>query len=88
MLVKIYRFIVTMIATPLAVISVIVGGVMMMMSAGNPNLMGTGKKIIPYYRDTKAFLRNCAGSRTPRPAKRKRKAISSGVRSWTSAPGP
>jgi len=46
MLVKIYEFIVWWIATPLAVIAIIIGGVMMMISAGNPNLLGTGKKIL------------------------------------------
>lgn len=46
MLVNIYKFIVFDIATPLAIIALIVGGVFMMISAGNPNLMGTGKKIL------------------------------------------
>ena len=45
MLGNIYSFLVLQIATPLAVIALIVGGVLMMISAGNPNLMGTGKKI-------------------------------------------
>jgi hypothetical protein len=45
MLVKIYNFIVQDIATPLAIISLTVGGILMMMSAGNPNLMTLGKKI-------------------------------------------
>ena len=45
MLVNIYTFIVKWIATPLATIALIIGGILMMISAGNPNLMGTGKKI-------------------------------------------
>jgi len=43
---KIYNFIVIDLATPLAVIAVIVGGVFIMASAGNPNAMATGKKIL------------------------------------------
>ena len=35
-----------MIATPLAVIALIVGGIFIMISAGNPNLLGNGKKIL------------------------------------------
>ena len=31
-------------ATPLATVAVIVGGILMMVSGGNPNLMGLGKK--------------------------------------------
>jgi hypothetical protein len=45
MLAIIYDFIVKWIATPLAIISLTVGGILMMMSAGNPNLMTLGKKI-------------------------------------------
>jgi len=45
MLGSIYSFIVFQIATPLAIIAVTVGGILMMISAGNPNLMGTGKKV-------------------------------------------
>jgi type IV secretory pathway VirB2 component (pilin) len=45
MLVKIYNFIVFYIATPLAVIAIIIAAIMMMISAGNPNLLGMGKKI-------------------------------------------
>ena len=45
MLGKIYDFIVKDIATPLAIIAITIGGIMMMISAGNPNLMATGKKI-------------------------------------------
>jgi hypothetical protein len=46
MLGRIYSFIVLDIATPLAVIALIIGGILMMISAGNPNLAGTGKKIL------------------------------------------
>ena len=46
MLVRIYDFIVKMIATPLAVIAIIIGAILMMISAGNPNLMSTGKKVL------------------------------------------
>ena len=46
MLVEIYSFIVWQIATPLAIIAIIVGAIFMMISAGNPNLFGTGKKIL------------------------------------------
>ena len=43
---NIYNFIVIQIATPLAVVALIVGGIMLMVSAGNPNLAGLGKKIL------------------------------------------
>ncbi len=46
MLDRIYSFIVIDIAGPLAVISLIIGGICMLVSAGNPGLMGLGKKII------------------------------------------
>ncbi|MCX6724053.1 MAG: hypothetical protein NT155_02645 [Candidatus Staskawiczbacteria bacterium] len=46
MLARIYSFIVWYIATPLAVIALTLGGLFMMISAGNPNLMGLGKKIL------------------------------------------
>ena len=46
MLGNIYTFLVTDIATPLATLAVIVGGVLIMVSAGNPNLSGMGKKIL------------------------------------------
>jgi len=42
---KIYSFIVKDIATPLAVIAITIGGILMLISAGNPNLMSTGKKV-------------------------------------------
>ena len=35
-----------MIATPLAVIALTIGGIFMLISAGNPNLFNTGKKIV------------------------------------------
>jgi len=44
-LVKIYDFIVKMIATPLAIIALTIGGVLIMISAGNPTLMSKGKTI-------------------------------------------
>ena len=46
MLVNIYKFLVTMVATPLAVISILIGGILMMTSAGDPGRMGLGKKIL------------------------------------------
>ncbi len=42
---KILDFLVNTIAAPLAGVAIIVGGILMMTSAGNPNLMGLGKKI-------------------------------------------
>jgi len=45
MLGTIYTFIVKDIATPLAVIAIIVGAILMMSSAGNPNQMALGKKV-------------------------------------------
>jgi len=45
MLSNVYSFIVWEIATPLAIIALTIGGIIMMMSAGNPNLLGMGKKI-------------------------------------------
>jgi len=48
MLVNIYDFIVKMIATPLAIIALIVGGIFMMISAGNPALFGKGSEIIKW----------------------------------------
>jgi hypothetical protein len=46
MLHRIYNFLVTMIATPLAIIALTVGGIILMTSAGNPNLVSLGKKIL------------------------------------------
>ena len=43
MLERIYSFIVFYIATPLAVISLIIGGILMMISAGDPTTFGKGK---------------------------------------------
>jgi type IV secretory pathway VirB2 component (pilin) len=45
MLNNVYSFIVIDIAGPLAIIAVGVGGILMMISAGNPNLMSLGKKV-------------------------------------------
>ena len=42
---KIYKIIVDDIAVPLATLAIIIGGILMMISAGNPNMMGTGKKV-------------------------------------------
>ena len=46
MISNIYSFIVIEVATPLAILSIVVGGVMILLSAGNPNIQGTGKKIL------------------------------------------
>jgi type IV secretory pathway VirB2 component (pilin) len=46
MLFNIYDFIVWNIATPLAIIALVVGGIFMMISAGNPGMMGLGKTIV------------------------------------------
>lgn len=46
LLANIYDFIVKMIATPLAVLAFIIGALLMLVSAGNPNTFGLGKKII------------------------------------------
>ena len=46
MLNKIYKFIVIDIAGPLAIVALTVGGIMMMVSAGNANLMSIGKKTV------------------------------------------
>jgi hypothetical protein len=46
MLYRIYDFIVKMIATPLAIIALTVGGIVLMISAGNPNTASLGKKIL------------------------------------------
>ncbi|KKP30878.1 MAG: hypothetical protein A2312_03405 [Candidatus Staskawiczbacteria bacterium RIFOXYB2_FULL_32_9] len=46
MLANIYGFIVKYIATTLAVIMITVGAVFMMISAGNPGLAGTGRKMV------------------------------------------
>jgi hypothetical protein len=46
MLGRIYNFIVLYIAAPLAVLGLTIGGIFLLISAGNPNLAGQGKKII------------------------------------------
>jgi type IV secretory pathway VirB2 component (pilin) len=46
MLGRIYNFIVLYLATPLAVIAITIGGVMMIISGGNPSLMQKGKDIL------------------------------------------
>lgn len=46
MLANIYDFIVKYIATTLAVIMITVGAIFMMISAGNQNLFGTGRKMV------------------------------------------
>lgn len=46
MLTKIFNFVVWNIATPLAILMLTIGGVMILISAGNPNLAGMGKKIL------------------------------------------
>ena len=46
MLGNIYSFIVYMIATPLAIIALTIGGIFILISAGNANLMSKGKQIL------------------------------------------
>lgn len=46
MLGRIYEFLVKDIAAPLAILALTIGGVLILISAGNPNLMSTGKKIV------------------------------------------
>ena len=46
MLARIFNFIVYSIATPLAVIMITIGAIMILISAGNPNLAGMGKKML------------------------------------------
>jgi hypothetical protein len=46
MLVNVYQFIILEIATPLAIVAITVGGIMLLISAGSPNLAGLGKKIL------------------------------------------
>ena len=43
---KIYDFIVLQIATPLAVIAITAGAILMMISAGDPGRFGLGKKVL------------------------------------------
>ena len=46
MLLGIYDFIVLQIATPLAVIAITAGAILMMISAGDPGRFGLGKKVL------------------------------------------
>ncbi|KKQ20783.1 MAG: hypothetical protein A3G45_00110 [Candidatus Staskawiczbacteria bacterium RIFCSPLOWO2_12_FULL_37_15] len=46
MLGKIFNFAITMIVAPLATLMLIIGGVLILISAGNPNLAGLGKKTL------------------------------------------
>lgn len=46
MLERIINVIVTQIATPLAIIAIIIAAVLMMTSAGDPGRMGLGKKVL------------------------------------------
>lgn len=46
MLVNIFTFLIWWIAAPLSVLMLTIGGVMLMISAGNPNLAGIGKKTL------------------------------------------
>jgi hypothetical protein len=45
-LIYIYNFLVLSIATPLAIVGVTIGGVFILISAGSPNFLGLGKKIL------------------------------------------
>ena len=46
LLYNIYDFMVFKIAGPVAVIALTIGGILVLVSGGNPNLQGTGKKIV------------------------------------------
>ena len=46
LLTNIYVFIVWNIATPLAILALMIGGIFLLVSAGNPNLMSLGRKIV------------------------------------------
>jgi len=46
MLANIYDFIVKNIATPLAILALTIGGILILISAGNPNLLSLGKGIL------------------------------------------
>lgn len=46
MLADLYEFVVWYIASPLAILMITIGGVLMLVSAGNPNLFGLGKKTV------------------------------------------
>jgi hypothetical protein len=45
---NIYSFVVNIIAAPLATIALIIGGVMMLTSGGNPSQFGKGRQILIY----------------------------------------
>ncbi len=46
MIARVYNFIVWDIATPLAILAFLAGGIIMMVSAGNPGLAGKGRQIL------------------------------------------
>ncbi|MDO8486179.1 MAG: hypothetical protein Q7S77_00570, partial [Candidatus Staskawiczbacteria bacterium] len=46
MLNRVFNFIVYFIATPLAILMLSIGGIMILISAGNPNLASKGKNIL------------------------------------------
>ena len=46
MFIDIYKFIITVIAAPLATLAVIIGAICILISGGSPSLSGLGKKII------------------------------------------
>lgn len=48
LLAKVYNFIVKYLVTSLAVIMITVGAIFMMISAGSPNLAGTGRNMVKY----------------------------------------
>ncbi len=48
LLVNIYHFIVWDLATPLAIIALMVGGIIMMVSAGNPSTFAKGREIVKW----------------------------------------
>ena len=45
---RIYNFIVLYLATPLAIIGLLAGGIMLMASGGNPGLAGKAKQVLLY----------------------------------------
>lgn len=46
LLARIFNFIVFYMATPLAILMLTIGGILLMISAGNPNMAGLGRKIL------------------------------------------
>ena len=48
MLARIFNFIVWWVATPLAILMMTIGGIMIMISAGNPNLASKGKEALQW----------------------------------------